>query len=185
MNLTLTGGPRCALDLDTIYATYYQGYGSTRPQGVYGEELKGWTTPFEDWPEAVRKVYTHDPAGAEALLDAAGYPRGADGTRFKTVLNHNERYDTTFAELVAAQWGEVGVDVEVRVTPIPELVALRTEGTFEMISAELGGLPSPSVAGLGAYYTHTSWRIRTCPTRCMTPCMKPSRPPPLKRNRSG
>ena len=32
-----------ALDLDTIYATYYQGYGSTRPQGVYGEELKGWT----------------------------------------------------------------------------------------------------------------------------------------------
>ena len=146
-----------ALDLDTIYATYYQGYGSTRPQGVYGEELKGWTTPFEEWPEAVRKVYTHDPAGAEALLDAAGYPRGADGTRFKTVLTHLERYDTTFAELVAAQWGEVGVDVEVRVTPGPEFVAARTEGIFEMISAELGGLPSPSVAGLGAYYTHTSW----------------------------
>ena len=146
-----------ALDLDTIYSTYYKGYGSTRPQGVYGEELKGWTTPFEEWPEAVRKVYTHDPAGAEALLDAAGYPRGADGTRFKTVLSHLERYDTTFAELAAAQWGEVGVDVEVRVTPVPEFVAVRTEGLFEMISAELGGLPSPSVAGLGAYYTTTSW----------------------------
>ena len=74
-----------ALDLETIYSTYYKGSGSTRPQGMIADDVKGWSTPFEEWPEEVKKVYTYDPEGGEALLDAAGYPRGADGIRFKTV----------------------------------------------------------------------------------------------------
>ena len=142
-----------ALDLDTIYATYYKGYGSTKPQGTIADTVEGWSVPFEEWPEEVRKVYTYDPAGAEALLDAAGHPRGADGTRFKTVLTHYATYDSTFSELIAAYWGEIGIDVEVQVTPAADFGNLRVEGRFEMITAELSGAPSPSAAFPTAYWS--------------------------------
>ena len=135
-----------ALDLETIYSTYYKGYGSTKPQGNIADTVEGWSIPFEEWPEEVKKVYTYDPAGAEALLDAAGYPRGADGTRFKIVLNHYAPYDATFSELNAAYWGEIGIDVEVQITPASEFGPLRQEGRFEMINAELSGASSPAVA---------------------------------------
>ncbi len=135
-----------ALDLETIYATYYKGYGSTRPQGHIADDVTGWSTPFEEWPEEVKKVYTYDPAGAEALLDAAGYPRGADGTRFKTVLTHYATYDATFSELCAAYWGAIGIDVEVQSSPASEFGSRRTEGDFEMLSLELAMRLGPSGA---------------------------------------
>ena len=59
--------------------------------------------PFEEWPEEVKKGYQYDPEGAEVLLDAAGYPRGADGTRFKTVCTFLELRDLNFMELLAYQ----------------------------------------------------------------------------------
>ena len=74
-----------ALDLDTINAAYWKGYADTTPQGRIGAGTVGHFTPFADWPEEVKGYYTYDQEGAEALLDAAGYPRGADGIRFKTV----------------------------------------------------------------------------------------------------
>ena len=146
-----------ALDLETIYSTYYKGYGSTKPQGGIADSVEGWSIPFEGWPEEVKKVYTFDPAGAEALLDAAGYPRGADGTRFKTVLTHYATYDATFSELAAAYWGAIGIDVEVQVTPASEFSSLRQEGLFEMITAELSGAPSPSSAFPTAYWSKARW----------------------------
>ena len=74
-----------AIDLETINNTYFGGFGMTKPQGIIGDGLKGFFIPFEEWPEATRKVFAYDPEGAEALLDEAGYPRGADGIRFKAV----------------------------------------------------------------------------------------------------
>ena len=40
-------------------------------------------THLKSGPKRSRKYY-YDPEGAEKLLDEAGYPRGADGIRFKT-----------------------------------------------------------------------------------------------------
>ena len=71
-----------ALDLETINDTYYKGFADTTPSQLIG--VKGYMFPFAEWPEELKKSYTYDPDGAEALLDAAGYPRGADGVRFKT-----------------------------------------------------------------------------------------------------
>ena len=68
-------------------------------------------TPFEEWPEELRKAYSYDPEGAEALLDAAGYPRGADGIRFTTTLTQAERFDLGYKELAAGYLAEIGVDV--------------------------------------------------------------------------
>ena len=76
-----------SLDHETINYTYFKGYGNWEPQGLLSSDFTGYTTPFAEWPEEIKKYYTYDPEGAEALLDAAGLPRGADGIRFKTVLN--------------------------------------------------------------------------------------------------
>ena len=136
-----------ALDLGTINATYWKGYGSIRPQGTVADDAKGWVLPFEEWPEAVKKVHTYDPTGAEALLDAAGYRRGADGTRFKTLVNVYEAHDATFAELAAAYWGDIGVDVEIQITPGAEFVAAKKGGLYEMLSGTTAirvSAPSPN-----------------------------------------
>ena len=68
-----------SVDRETIYATYFKGYGDPAPYGVIRQSEVGWSWPYEDWPEEVKAGYRYDPAGAEALLDAAGYTRGADG----------------------------------------------------------------------------------------------------------
>ena len=104
-----------ALDLDTIVATYYKGYGDATPQGYYANDAPGIGTPFEEWPEEVKKTYRYDPEGAEALLDAAGYPRGADGIRIKTRMAFSDRFDVSYAQLVAGYWREIGVETEIDV----------------------------------------------------------------------
>ena len=117
-----------AIDLEGIDRSVYKGTSAWQPQGIIGEGVSGYFTPFEEWQEAVKSGYRYDPAGAEALLDEAGYPRGADGTRFKTVLNHLYRFPLGYSELAATYWAEIGVDVEINVLdelPAPALL----EGT--------------------------------------------------------
>ena len=104
-----------ALDLEGIDRSVYKGTSAWRPQGILGEGLSGYFTPFEEWPEEVKSGYMYDPKAAEALLDAAGYARGADGTRFKTVLNHPEKFSLGYSELAASYWADIGVDVEINV----------------------------------------------------------------------
>ena len=36
--------------------------------------------------EEIKQYWVYDPEGAERLLDEAGYPRGADGVRFRTEI---------------------------------------------------------------------------------------------------
>ena len=74
-----------ALDNETIAATYWKGYANTIPHGLI--RVDGYYIPFDEWDEEVKQYYRYDPEAAEKLLDEAGYPRGADGTRFKSTLN--------------------------------------------------------------------------------------------------
>ena len=104
-----------ALDLDTIIATYYKGYGEATPQGHFANDVPQIGTPFEEWPEEVKKTYRYDPEGAEALLDAAGYPPDADGIRIKMNMAFYDRYDLSYAELVAGFWREIGVETKIDV----------------------------------------------------------------------
>ena len=113
-----------ALDLETIVNTYFKGYGDPGPHGHYANDAQGVGTPFEEWPEEVKKNYRYDPAGAEALLDAAGLTRGADGIRYKTRMAYYERSDASFAELAAGYWREIGVEIEIDVFDVPGLVMI-------------------------------------------------------------
>ena len=125
-----------AIDLETINNAYYKGYADIIPQGLVNRSFTEAVTQFEDWPEEVKKVFDYDPEGAEALLDEAGYKRGADGIRFKTELMHIDRYDLNYAELAVSYWNKIGIDVEIAVLPVAPWVARRSERDFEMISSE-------------------------------------------------
>ena len=78
-----------AIDLETISDTYYAGLAKWEPMG--GIAVKPYANTFKDFPEELKGYYTYDPEGAEALLDAAGYKRGADGVRFK--VNYDQFRD--------------------------------------------------------------------------------------------
>ena len=146
-----------ALDLETIQDAFFKGYGDTTPHGQVGDGMMGYFIPFEEWPEELKKVYDYDPAGAEALLDAAGLPRGADGIRFKTVYIHLDRYDANFTELLASYWNKIGVDVEVQVQPIAPFVTIRRAGDFEMISHEMAYGSAADPLNPPGRYTAVSW----------------------------
>ena len=110
-----------ALDVETINNTYFKGYGVTTPNEHIANNVTGIGTPFDEWPEEVKQYYRYDPEAAEKLLDEAGYPRGADGTRFKTRMAYFERFDANYAELAAGYWREIGVEVGVDVMDLTTL----------------------------------------------------------------
>ena len=125
-----------ALDLEGINNGFYKGYGDITPHGKMGDSGVGYFIPFEEWPAELKKVFDYDPEGAEKLLDEAGYPRGADGTRFKSAYTLLARYDPSATELMASYWRDIGVDVEIQVTVIAPFSAIRKDRTFEMITSE-------------------------------------------------
>ena len=120
-----------SLDHETINATYFKGYGNWEPQGILSSDFTGYTTPFAEWPEEVKKYWTYDPEGAESLLDAAGLQRGADGIRFKTVLNNRDDRDMSYQELASGYWREIGIQVEIRTVDGAEASAMQESGDFE------------------------------------------------------
>ena len=96
---------------------------------------------------AVRDYYPHDPAQAAALLDEAGWS-DSDGD---TVRDRNgEPLTLDFylmgwghmpevGQLLAAQWAELGVEVEARVVSYPEALAVAGEGQHHLIPFNLSG----------------------------------------------
>ena len=106
-----------ALPLEEINNIYFKGWAMWKPQGVVGIGATDHFTPFDEWPEEVKKGYMYDPEGAEKLLDEAGYPRGADGIRFKVVQEQViagfQRGIVAYSEMASGYWDKIGVDVEV------------------------------------------------------------------------
>ena len=108
-----------ALDVETMSTTLYKDLGDPIPRGRVGLEFTGFYVPFDEWPEQLKGYYTYDVAGAEKLLDEAGYPRGADGMRFETNLVWLDRgdFDINYAELMVSYWREIGIHVDIDHTP--------------------------------------------------------------------
>jgi peptide/nickel transport system substrate-binding protein len=75
--------------------------------------LTGLVNPPHDHPDL--EPYPFDPDMAEAMLDEAGWPRGADGVRFPIRLQAGrDRYlnDVNVVQAIAQMLGDVGIDVE-------------------------------------------------------------------------
>ena len=127
-----------ALDLETMNESYFKGFGDTIPRGFVGRGNKDFITLFEEWPEELKKTYMYDPEGAEALLDAAGYPRGADGIRLKSTYMHFDRFPVSWTEFMVAYWREIGIDIDIE-TPAGAEYAARTQaGDYDMHSSVMG-----------------------------------------------
>ena len=127
-----------ALDLETMNSTYFKGFAKWEPQGMIGNAIVGYNTPFAEWPAEVQKGYMYDPEGAEKLLDEAGYPRGADGTRFKAELTGFGFWDVDYQQLAASYWDAIGIDVSINVVDSSESGALIREHTYgDMVSSIL------------------------------------------------
>jgi ABC-type transport system substrate-binding protein len=117
-----------AIDLETLNDNYFSGFGEWQPMGPIGPTWVGYHNAFDTWPEELKKFYSYDPEGAERLLDEAGYPRAADGVRFRTsILTNGDRSDLGFMELVAGYWKEIGVEADIEAPANATYVARKNE----------------------------------------------------------
>ena len=104
-----------AINLDEINRVFWQGYTDNIPQTSLSSQFAGYVVPYEDWPEETKQYYRYDPEGAEALLDAVGLKRGADGIRFSTtllILGTNVGSGLDHSYLVKEYWDAIGIEVE-------------------------------------------------------------------------
>ncbi|HEV2491419.1 MAG TPA: ABC transporter substrate-binding protein [Candidatus Acidoferrales bacterium] len=77
--------------------------------------------------------YDYDPARANSLLDAAGYPRGADGVRFHLELKTSTDEATRlYAAALQDQWSKIGVALELRSLEFATFYADITRGSFQL-----------------------------------------------------
>ena len=128
-----------ALPLEEINNGYFKGQGNWIPHGMVGDSLKGYYIPYEQWPKALQEEFAYDPQEAERLLDEAGYPRGADGVRFKTHVLHSISRDIAYPELVTEYWRRIGVEVEIRTPPRTELTAIASQMKHKAMRGGEGG----------------------------------------------
>ena len=145
-----------AINLEEINQGFYKGFADTIPQGQISRFNAAVAVQFDEWPADVRKVFEYDPAGAEALLDEAGYPRGADGVRFKTEILHQKRFDLNHTELLISYWDAIGVKVEAEVRGGAEYGARRNAREYELITAE-GACKCPAIQILGKFLPTAGW----------------------------
>ena len=145
-----------ALDNENVAAAYWKGYADATPHGLVG--TKGYYIPFDEWPEEVKQYYRYDPAGAEKLLDEAGYPRGADGTRFKTVLHHpTPTASLDYAEIAASYWAEIGVDVEIDSLAVAEYNERVFSRTYEGMVGAIAAATYAPVLMVSWYHSDDMW----------------------------
>ncbi len=92
------------------------------------------------WHDASLPAYPFDPAGANALLDQAGWSRGADGVRVKdgarlsakvlTIANRPEL--AVMATAMQAQLKAIGMELTIEPGPAANVPAAIRDGTMQM-----------------------------------------------------
>ncbi len=130
------------------------------------ERMTGIVNP----PNANQSItpYPYDPAKAEELLDAAGWPRGDDGKRFSIAFQAGQgRYlnDVNVVQAIAQYLSDVGLDVDLQIMEwssvyIP-IIRERNAGPLYFIGSG-GALWSPlydmtDLAKIDAGTNYTHW----------------------------
>jgi len=116
-----------AIDIDAFVAKVWQGYAIPSASAV--------VPAMKQFHDASIMHYAHDPAQAEKLLDQAGYPRGADGTRFTVRFTANPFMSQVIdgANFVRSALAEIGIRAEIALYDHPTYIKkLYTEGAFDL-----------------------------------------------------
>ncbi len=88
--------------------------------------------------------YTRDLARANALLDAAGLPRGDGGVRAHLVYKtSSDAFRLAVARVLAAQLADVGLDVEVRGFEFATFFADVKRGNYQLASMQTADITEP------------------------------------------
>ena len=132
-----------ALNLEEMNETYFKGLADWIPQGNVGSKFKEYMTPYEEWPEELKGYYSYDPARAEALLDEAGYPRGADGIRAKITYMHHPRAPVSWTEFMVSYWNDIGIAVDIETTTNAEFTARRNALDYDLMWTASGTNADP------------------------------------------
>lgn len=104
--------------------------------------------PREHWAyEPNVQRYGFDPARANQLLDAAGYPRDSKGVRFHLTLKISTDETTRLlAMVVQQQFHVVGIELEVRSFEFATFYSDVTRGAFQMYALRwVGGNEQPDI----------------------------------------
>jgi peptide/nickel transport system substrate-binding protein len=104
--------------------------------------------PPNHWAfDADVQQYDFDPAHAERLLDAAGFPRGADGVRLRlTLKTSTDEFTRLTSAAIADQWKRVGVVLELRPLEFATFYSDITRGSFQMYTLRwVGGNNDPDL----------------------------------------
>jgi peptide/nickel transport system substrate-binding protein len=119
-------------------------YALLRDQAHVAESL----LPEQDWAwTGDTEKYPYNPAAANALLDNAGYKRGADGIRFHINMKTSTD-DTTrlLAAVLQEQLAKVGIALDLRSYEFATFYSDLTRGAFEMASSRwIGGNEQPDI----------------------------------------
>jgi peptide/nickel transport system substrate-binding protein len=117
--------------------------------GVVGSA--GWLPPSNPFHEPDVAQYLFDRAGAERLLDEAGYRRrngslrtNPDGSPLRYTLHIPSTVKIALAELVADSLKQVGIDIDLRRIDLIPAFGLKNESSYELLI-----IPYPGPAPIG------------------------------------
>lgn len=105
--------------------------------------------------------YDFDPAKAEALLDEAGYPRGADGFRFKLFVDPTQPSGPPkqTGEYFVQALAKVGIQVELRTQDFATFVKrIFTDRDFDIAIEGMSNLYDPTV-GIQRLYWSKNFKV--------------------------
>jgi len=98
--------------------------------------------------------YDFNPRKAEQLLDEAGYPKGPDGTRFKTsiIADRGDFLYAKSAEIIRDYLGKVGIPAELKLLDRASMIdASYIRWDFDLQVHGLGTGPDPAIAVARTY----------------------------------
>ncbi|RMG91284.1 MAG: ABC transporter substrate-binding protein [Zetaproteobacteria bacterium] len=102
--------------------------------------------PPGHWAAASLPLTMYDPEKAERLLDAAGFPRGSDGIRFRlTYRTSTDPLRMRLAVAIASMWEHIGIETRVESMEWGGFYARIKQGDFQVYSLSWVGIVDPDV----------------------------------------
>ncbi len=100
-------------------------------------------------------TYPYDPQKANQLLDSAGYPRGADGTRFNLTLDVDNlnppAYSTLLAQELKSQLAQIGIGITLREGPAASEYPLVSNYKYDIFINDVFNWGDPSIGVARTY----------------------------------
>jgi peptide/nickel transport system substrate-binding protein len=133
-----------AIDRNLVVDLAQEGLAKVATSNLSSALGKGYWNPSPPYP----RLYPFSVDRANALLDEAGYRRGADGKRFKLkyVSGTHQPFQFSVAEVVKQQLAKVGIDLDVQLVDFNAMIDMAyKKWDFDIHSVTITGGPVPEI----------------------------------------